>query len=231
MGDVWQERTTALLGEDAIKRLRNAAVVVVGLGGVGSYAFEALIRCGIGHITVIDHDIVEAGNINRQLVADINTIGKPKVFVAKAHGLAVNPKAEISAKSVYLTKENAGSLIPEHTDVILDAIDHIEAKTDLIVYAEKKGIPIISAMGTANKTDPLAYAFGDIYNTSVDPLARVMRRRLKDLGVKALPVIYSKETPKQTPNGELGSVSFVPSVCGLMMAAKAVGYLLNGEWS
>ncbi len=232
MDGAWQSRTHALLGDAAMIRLKEAKVVIAGLGGVGSYAYEALVRAGVGHLTLIDHDTVEASNINRQLVASHDTIGKAKVEIAKAHGLRINPEVTIMAHPVFVTKENADALIPKNTDMIIDAIDSVDAKTDLIVYASKHQIPIISAMGTANKRDPMQFKFGDIFKTSVDPLAKVMRKRLKDAGVASLPVVYSTETPDKAADGAiLGSVSYIPSVCGLMMAAKAVGYLLNGEWS
>jgi len=231
MSDAWQTRSRALLGETAIKRLKKATVVVVGLGGVGSYAFEAIVRSGVGHIVAIDHETVEQSNINRQLVADTLTIGKPKVDVAKQHGLLVNPDAEIIALKAFLNHENVGELIPREADVIIDAIDSINAKTELIQYAVKNDIPIISSMGTANKTDPTQFVFGDIYQTSVDPLAKVMRKRLKDLGIKSLPVVYSKESPIKNEEGALGSVSFVPSACGLILAAKTIMFMINNEWS
>ena len=232
MADAWQTRTNALLGEAAIDKLSQSTVVIAGLGGVGSYAYEALIRAGVGRLILIDFDTVETSNINRQLVATHDTIGLQKVEIAKAHGISVNPKAEVTALPVFVTKENADSLIPTDTDIIIDAIDSVDAKTDLIVYAVNHKIPIISAMGTANKRDPMQFKFDDIFKTSVCPLAKVMRKRLKDAGVEALPVVYSSETPQKSAEGTvLGSVSYVPSVCGLILAAKAVGHLLNGEWS
>ena len=224
MSDNWQVRTKSVLGEAGIKRLSDATVVVVGLGGVGSFAFEALVRAGVGHMVIIDHDVIEESNINRQLVAVQSTLGKPKTVVAQAHALDINPSIDITAHPVFLAEENAAQLIPENTDIIIDAIDSVSAKVDLIVYAKEKGIAILSSMGTANKIDPTKLSLGDIYKTSVDPLAKVMRKRLKEKGIQDLTVVYSTELPKinEQDSSLLGSVAYVPSVAGLILAAKAV---------
>ncbi len=223
----WRIRTERVLGKTAMLCLKDVTTVVVGLGGVGSFAFEALVRAGVGHMVVIDHDVVEKSNLNRQLVAMVSTIGQPKVEVAKAHALDINPNIDIIPHRAFLTKENAAELIPDHSGIIIDAIDSVNAKTELIVYAKQKGIPILSSMGTANKADPLELKFGDIYKTSVDPLAKVMRKKLKEQGVTDLPVVYSTETPKIDPSDStaLGSVAYVPSAAGLILAAKAVAIL------
>ncbi|MEX1307244.1 MAG: ThiF family adenylyltransferase, partial [Eubacteriales bacterium] len=214
-------------GKEAVIRLGEATAVVVGLGGVGSFAFEALVRVGVGHMVIIDHDVVEMSNLNRQLVAQSSTLGKPKVEVAKAHALDINPNIDITANQVFLTRANAAQMIPDDADIIIDAIDSVNAKVELIVYAKEKGIPILSSMGTANKTDPTKLGLSDIYKTSVDPLAKVMRKRLKDAGIEELSVVYSTEVPK-THNQDktaLGSVPYVPSVAGLILAGKAVEIL------
>ncbi len=220
-----------MLGQEAIQRLKDATVVVVGLGGVGSFAFEALVRVGVGHMVIVDHDVVEETNINRQLVATISTVGQPKVSIAKAHALDINKNIDIKAHQVFLTKENAGDIIPKETDMIIDAIDSVASKVDLIVYAKHRHIPIISSMGTANKTDPLQLKSGDIYKTSVDPLAKVMRRKLKEQEIDRLEVVYSTEQPKINAEDTtlLGSVAYVPSVAGMILAAKAVDGLLGNS--
>ncbi len=163
------------------------------------------------------------------MVASVSTLGKSKAEVAKAHALDINPCIDIVAHQVFLTADNARELIPENADVIIDAIDSVGAKVDLIVYAKQKNIPIFSSMGTANKTDPTKLTIGDIYKTSVDPLAKVMRKRLKDQGISGLTVVYSTETPKVNPDDStvLGSVPYVPSVAGLILASLAVGCITD----
>jgi tRNA threonylcarbamoyladenosine dehydratase len=233
MDSAWQTRTKALLGDKDIEILKNSCVAVVGLGGVGSFVFEALVRAGVGKIVIIDHDSVEKSNINRQLVAKKSTIGKDKVEVAKNHALDINDEVEILAYKEFISKENAADFISDDVDIIIDAIDSVNSKVDLIEYAKENNIEILSSMGTANKLDPLKFKFDDISKTSVDPLAKVMRKELKDKGIKDIKVVYSLEKPiiNKEDSTLLGSVSFVPSVCGLILASKAVEYLVNKTWS
>jgi len=231
MDNTWQTRTRALIGEDGMDKLTHSCAVVVGLGGVGSYVFEALVRAGVGKIVCIDHDHVDETNINRQLVATTSTIGKNKVGIAKAHGIDINPACDITAIKAFVKENNYKDLIPDDADIIIDAIDSVDSKVGLIVYAKKKHIKVISSMGTANKLNPLEFKYDDIGKTSVDPLARVMRRKLKEKGITGVDVVYSTEKPminKDDP-AVLGSVSFVPSACGLILASKAVAFLLREE--
>jgi len=231
MEKTWQARTTALIGEHGTQKLKNSCAVVVGLGGVGSFAYEAIIRAGVGKIVIIDHDVIDITNINRQLVATLSTVGKDKVSVAKAHGLDINPDCEIVAINEFVKSDNIENIMPNDADIIIDAIDSVDSKIDLIEYAKSKGIKIICSMGTANKLSPLEFKYDDIQNTSVDPLARVIRRKLKEKEISGVDVVYSTEKPKINEHDRtiLGSVAFVPSVCGLIIASKTIEYLLEME--
>lgn len=229
-------RTEMVLGSEAMEKLKNSKVAVFGIGGVGSFAAEALARSGVGHIVLIDHDIISLSNINRQIHADSETVGRLKVDVMKERILKINSDAVVETyDSFFLPGQN--ELIQSDFNFIVDAIDTVTAKIELVMEAGKKGIPIISSMGTGNKLDPSRLELGDIYETSVCPLAKVMRKELKKRGIGALRVIYSKEEPlkcKMTEEelcaaGEIsgkrrtpGSVSFVPSVAGLMIAADVI---------
>ena len=220
------ERTLRLFGEDAMARLYGAHVIVFGVGGVGSYAVEALARSGVGAITVVDADAVAPSNINRQLVADLSTVGKDKVEVAKARILAVNPECRVTAKKLLYLPETSGAFDFSSYDYIVDAIDNVSAKLSLVTEAHKANTPIISAMGTGNKLCPEMLEISDISKTSVCPLARAMRTELRKRGIQHLKVVYSKEEPrvKGAENGErvIASVPFVPSVAGLLMASEVI---------
>ncbi len=228
------EREALLIGEDKVKLLMNSSVAVFGAGGVGSYAIEGLVRAGVGKITVIDNDTVSETNINRQLIADTTTIGKYKAEVAVARVKLINPGIEAKALNMFVTKENARELLEAiDADYIVDAIDTVSAKLAIIEYANEKQIKIISSMGTGNKLDPTRLRVSDISKTSVCPLARVMRQELKHRGISKLNVLWSDETPVKNADGETpviksdgrnapGSISFVPSVGGLIIAAHVV---------
>ena len=228
------ERTRMLLGEEAMRRLKNAHVAVFGIGGVGSYTAEALVRSGVGTLSLIDDDTVAQSNLNRQLSARDSTLGMPKVSAMKQRALDIHPEAVIWAHCLHYSVETAERLDFSQYDYIADCIDTVSAKIDLIVRAKKLGIPIISSMGAGNKLHPELFELTDLYKTSVCPLARVMRRELKARGIQSLDVVYSKEpaiTPaasalkedalhskRQTP----GSVAFVPSAAGMIMAGKII---------
>ncbi len=223
-------RTEMLLGSENMKKLEKAHIAVFGLGGVGGHAVEALARCGIGKFTLFDNDTVCKSNLNRQIIATADTIGMRKTDAAKSHILSINPEACITVHDVFYLPENADNYPLSDFDYIVDAIDTVSAKIELIVRAKKNDIPIISSMGTGNKLNPTMLEVSDIYKTSVCPLARVMRHELKLRNIKSLKVVYSKEEPikpktqnetaskKQTP----GSVSFVPSVAGLIIASEVI---------
>ena len=225
------ERTERILGREGMERLYAARVLIFGVGGVGSYALEAIARSGVGHITVVDADTVAPSNINRQLVADLSTVGKDKVEVAKERILSVNPDCHVETKKMLYLPECAGEFDFSSFDYIVDCIDNVSAKLSLATEASRAGTPIISAMGTGNKLRPEMLEISDISKTSVCPLARVMRTELRKRGIHHLKVVYSKEEPIRSPDGErvIGSVSFVPSVAGLMMAGEAIKDIAKGK--
>ena len=221
------ERTRILLEPDEQTRLARAHVLVAGLGGVGSYCAEALARAGVGRLTIIDHDVVAPSNINRQLPALLSTVGESKAEVMAARIRDIRPETEVEARQVFFSAENAAAFDFASFDAVADAIDSIPAKTELIVRAEEAGAFVVSAMGAGNKLDPTRFEVADIYQTSVCPLARVMRKRLKELGVKSLRVVYSREEPATAEPPEPGkrvpgSVSFVPPVMGLILAGEII---------
>lgn len=225
-------RTKYLIGEDGLEKLKNAKVAVFGVGGVGSYVVEALARAGVGNLVLIDKDYVSISNINRQLVATHETIGKLKVDVAKERILSINPEAKVETFAEFFMPGNT-SILDNSITYIVDAIDTVTAKIELVMQAEKLGIPIISSMGTGNKLDPCLFEVTDIYKTQVCPLAKVMRKELKQRGIKHLKVLYSKEEPRKSgvigENGKAvpGSISFVPSVAGLIIAGEVIKDLLQ----
>ncbi|MGL4362314.1 MAG: tRNA threonylcarbamoyladenosine dehydratase [Cellulosilyticaceae bacterium] len=233
-------RTEMLLGHENIKKLKNSKVAVFGIGGVGSYVCEALIRCGIGHLVMIDHDTIAISNINRQIHATTKTVDLPKAEVMKQRALEINPKIEVTVYTEMYTKDTADKLLNTSYDYVVDAIDMVTSKIHLIETCQAMNIPIMSSMGTGNKLNPAMFEVSDIFKTSVCPLAKVMRKELKVRGVKKLKVVYSKEEPltpvsikdetvssvvtrRQTP----GSVSFVPPVAGMIIASEVVKDLVN----
>ena len=222
-------RTERLLGREGMERLYGAHVLILGVGGVGSYALEALARSGIGRITVVDADTVAPSNINRQLVAELPTVGRDKVEVARERILAVNPDCLVETKKMLYLPECAEEFDFSSYDYIVDCIDNVSAKLSLATEAARAKTPIISACGTGNKLHPEMLEIADISKTSVCPLARVMRTELRKRGVHHLKVVYSKEEPIRSPDGEriIGSVSFVPSVAGLLMAAEVIRDISN----
>ncbi len=225
-------RTSLVLGENSVDKLKNSTVAVFGIGGVGGYVCEALARSGVGRFILFDGDRVSVSNINRQIIALDSTVGQFKTEVMKERIADINPDAVIEAHSVFFNADNAGSVSFAGVDYIADAVDDIRAKIMLAKIASAENIDIISAMGAGNKTDPTRFEVTDIYKTSVCPLARIMRRELKREGVKSLKVVYSKETPKNPPykiEGEktVGSLAFVPSVMGLIMAGEIIKDILQ----
>lgn len=230
------KRTELLLGENAVKKLSGCRVAVFGIGGVGGYTAEALARSGVGKLDLIDNDTVSESNINRQIIALHSTVGRYKVDVMKERILDINPDAEVRIYNTFFMPETEGEFDFTLYDYVVDAIDTVTGKIALAVKADKAGTPIISSMGAGNKLDPTAFEVADIYKTSVCPLARVMRRELKQRGIKKLKVVYSKEAPlspasddengqhkKQTP----GSTAFVPSVAGLIIAGEVIKDLIK----
>ncbi len=222
-------RTAFVLGEDAIEKLKNASVAVFGVGGVGGYVCESLARSGVGSIDIFDKDIVSLSNINRQIIALHSTVGRSKVEVMKERILDINPDCAVNAHEVFYLPENADEYDLSKYDYIVDAVDTVSAKLEIISRAKTLGINIISAMGAGNKTDPTQFKVADIQKTEGCPLARVMRRELKKRGINKLKVVYSPEEPIKSPyfdeeSGKNlpGSLSFVPSVMGLIMSGEVI---------
>ena len=220
-------RTSLVIGEDNIDRLSESRVAVFGVGGVGGFVCEALARSGVGKLTLIDGDTVAKSNINRQIIALQSTVGKHKAEVMKDRILDINPSAEAISLNIFLNSDTVSTIDFTQFDYIVDAVDDIKAKVLLAKLADENKIPIIAAMGAGNKTDPTKFEVSDIFRTSVCPLARIMRHELKKAGIKKLKVVYSKETPKNPPykiEGEktVGSLAFVPSVMGLIIAGEVI---------
>lgn len=214
-------RTEMLIGKEAIKKLQNSKVAIFGIGGVGSYVVEALARVGIGKFILVDKDIVDETNINRQIIATKKTIGISKVEVAKTRILEINPNAKVETYQEFFMPESK-DIIDNTVNYIVDAVDTVTAKIELVIRANKANIPIISSMGTGNKLDATKFEVTDIYKTSVCPLAKVMRKELKNRGIKKLKVVYSKEEPIKQQGRTPGSISFVPSVAGLILAGEVI---------
>jgi tRNA A37 threonylcarbamoyladenosine dehydratase len=229
-------RTEMLIGAEALEKLVKSKVAVFGVGGVGSYVVEGLARAGIGKLILIDFDTVSITNINRQLPALTSTIGRPKVEVVKERVLDINPDAEVEIYKEFYSPDNSDFFIRKEYDYIVDAIDSVKSKIDLIIKAQEKNIPVISSMGAGNKLDPAKLRVADIYDTSVCPLAKVVRKELRKKGVLSHKVVFSTEQPIKincgVQNGEKhtpGSVSFVPSVAGLIIAGEVVRSLINWD--
>ena len=238
-------RTELVIGKEGLEKLSNAKVAIFGLGGVGSFVLEGLVRAGVGNFVLIDDDRICLTNLNRQILATRKTVGQPKVEVAKQRILDINPDANVEIHQEFFMPETEG-ILDNSIDYIVDCIDTVTAKIELVVRADKLNIPIISCMGTGNKLDPTRFEVTDIYKTSVCPLAKVMRKELRSRGIKKLKVVYSKEEPvrlnettensckhncicppgtkrKCTIRNQVpGSISFVPSVAGLIIAGEVI---------
>ncbi|MBE6350958.1 MAG: tRNA threonylcarbamoyladenosine dehydratase [Spirochaetaceae bacterium] len=228
-------RTEMLLGSEAMKDLAKKRVAIFGVGGVGGYVAEALGRTGIGSLDLFDNDTVSLSNINRQIIALHSTVGMPKVSVMKNRLLDINPQIIVQANALFYSKETADSVDLSVYDYVVDAIDTVSAKIELIERCSVLNIPLISSMGAGNKINPFAFEVTDIYKTSVCPLARVMRYELKKRNIPSLKVVYSKEKPlpvsvsseeSQIKKRSPGSIAFVPSVVGLLIASEVVKDLL-----
>ena len=247
-------RTQLLLGPEAMEKLKNARVAVFGIGGVGGYVCEALVRSGVGAFDLVDDDKVCLTNLNRQIIATRKTVGKYKTDVMKERILEINPDAEVTVHKCFFLPENADTFPFEEYDYVVDAVDTVTAKIALVMKSQEVGVPIISSMGAGNKLDASAFRVTDIYKTKVCPLAKVMRRELKKRGVKKLKVVYSEEKPvrpledmsiscrqhcvcppgtdrKCTERRDIpGSIAFVPSVAGLILAGEVVKDLTINQY-
>lgn len=244
-------RSELIIGTEGLEKLKNSKVAVFGVGGVGSFTVEALTRTGVGHLVLIDDDCVCLTNLNRQLHATRKTVGKPKVEVMRDRVLEINPKCDVTIIQKFYMPDVAEEILDSSFDYIVDAIDTVTAKIDLVVRANQLGIPIISAMGAGNKTDPTRFQVSDIFKTTVDPLAKVVRKELRNRGIKKLKVVYSTEEPIKPvetetsscsagcicPKGTArkctvkhqipGSLSFVPSVMGLIIGGEVIKDLIG----
>lgn len=230
-------RTTTLIGVDAMAKLVQSKVVILGIGGVGGAVAEALGRAGIGQITLVDHDTISDTNINRQIIALHSTIGMDKVMVMKNRLLDINPNCKVITQKTFIKETNIEEIIPRDVHYVVDAIDTVTSKLDLIAYCHKNNIKIISALGTGNKLDPTQFQIADIKKTSVCPLARVIRKELKVRGIDKLKVVYSTEVPAKVLAEDAtsssrhapASISFVPPVAGMIIASEVVRDLINEE--
>lgn len=221
-------RTEALLGEQAMEKLKKARVAVFGIGGVGGHVVEALVRSGVGAVDIVDSDKVCLSNLNRQIIATESSIGKYKVDVMKERILDINPEAVVNVHKCFYLPETKDEFDFSQYSYVVDAVDTVTAKIQLVMEAEEAGVPIISSMGAGNKLDPTAFQVVDIYKTSVCPLAKVMRRELKKRGIKKLKVVYSREQPV-VKNAVPASVAFVPSVAGLIIAGEVIKDLAKAD--
>jgi len=229
-------RTQLLLGEEAMEKLKNARVAVFGVGGVGGYVCEALVRSGVGHFDLIDNDTVSITNINRQIIATMKTVGRYKTEVMKERMLDINPEVDVLVHNCFFLPENSEKFPFSEYDYVIDAVDTVTAKIELVMKCKKENIPIISSMGAGNKLDASAFRVADLSKTKECPLAKVMRKELKKRGVNELKVVYSEEKPltplpsedETTSKRALpGSVAFVPSVVGLIIAGEVVKDLIS----
>ena len=226
-----------LVGSTALERLAGASVAVFGIGGVGSYAAEALARAGVGRLTLVDHDVIDVTNINRQIHALTETVGAAKTETMARRIHSINPACVVRVIRAFYQPEAAEQFFPEPYDYVLDAVDTVTAKIDLAVQCHRRGIPLIASMGAANKLDPALFEVMDIYRTTGDPLARILRKKLKERGIPHLRVVCSRERPRTPEAGEAqpvagrnsvpASISFVPSAAGLIMAGAVIRDLLN----
>lgn len=221
-------RTEAVIGSVAIAKLNKAKVIVFGVGGVGGYIVEALGRSGIGTIGLVDSDVVEESNINRQLVATNSTIGQTKTSIAKKRLEDINPAVKVDEYPFLYLPDTAGRIDLSQYDYVVDAVDNVTAKLMLVEKCKELNIPIICSMGTGNKLDPSRFEVSDIYKTSVCPLAKIMRYECKKRGIKKLKVVYSKEEPVKTGSRTPGSMPFVPGAAGLIIAGEVVKDIING---
>lgn len=230
-------RTKLLIGDDNLKKLENARVAIFGIGGVGGYVCEALVRSGISSFDLIDNDVISITNLNRQIIATRDTIGRKKVDVMKERILSINQNAKVNTFDTFYLEENKNQFDFTKYDYVIDAIDTISGKLSLIEECKKVNTPIISSMGAGNKLNPTLFEVSDIYQTSVCPLAKVMRKELKKRNIKDLKVVYSKEEPielkEKIPTFEgshkitPGSISFIPSVVGLIISSEVIKDLIN----
>lgn len=235
-------RTELLIGKDNLSKLKDSTILVFGIGGVGSFATEALARSGIGNLILVDNDVISISNLNRQIIANLNTIDKPKVDIMKERIESINPNCNVITYQTFVNEDNLSEIIHDNIDYVVDAIDTVSSKLSLITLCKDKKIPVISSMGTGNKLDPTRFKIADIYDTKICPLAKVMRYELRKRNISDLKVLYSEEIPRKTklnkedaitatkgPRKKIapGSISFVPPVAGMIIASQVVKDVLK----
>lgn len=223
------ERSKLLIGEKGVQKLHNAKVAVFGIGGVGSFVVEALARAGIGELVLVDDDTIALSNINRQIHATHDTVGKYKVDVMKERVNSIYPKCNVVVNKVWYSKECEEKIIDNSFNYVIDAVDNVSAKLEIIRNAKKNNVKVISAMGTGNKLNPTMFEIADISKTSVCPLAKVIRKELKKENILNVKVVYSKEEPIFNDSENIGSISFVPSVAGLIIAGEVIKDILKQD--
>lgn len=221
------ERTSLLIGEENLQKLNNSNVIVFGVGGVGSYVVEALVRSGIGNLSIVDFDIVDETNINRQIIALHSTIGKKKVEVTKERIIDINPNINLEVFDTFVSPDTINTFDFSKYDYVVDAIDNVTGKLLIIQKAIEANVPIICSLGTANKLDPSKLILTDISKTHTCPLAKVVRTKLRQLGINHLDVLFSSEEPIKTNSNTLGSMPYVPSVGGLLIASHIIKNLIK----
>lgn len=226
MEEIYQ-RTELVIGKDNLEKIKRAKICICGIGGVGSYVLEALARIGVGNIVIIDNDNVDITNINRQLIATVDNVGNSKVEEAKKRINSINPEIKITAVKDFIDTTNVDNYVTDDCDYVVDAIDSVESKIAIIRACKQKNLKIISSMGMANRLEPLKIKVADISKTEVCPLAKVVRKRLKEEGIKKVKVVFSTESAIKTGDKTLGSVSFVPATAGLVIASEIVKDIIN----
>ena len=227
MSDAIYDRTIRLIGEQAMKELRQKKVAIIGLGGVGSYVLEALARAGIGHLILADYEKIEESNINRQILVLHSTVGKYKTEVALERVKDINPDIKVTVHNVFVSKDNIKDIIPLDCDYVIDAIDTVSSKIDIIVYAKKNGINIISCMGTGNKIDNTGFKIAPVEKTDTCPLARKVRKILSSEGITGVDVLYSVSKNQVSDPNLISGISYVPSTAGLIIAGYVIRKLIN----
>lgn len=223
-----KSRTEILIGKENVELIANKKIAIVGVGGVGGACAISLARCGVENFTLIDFDKVSSSNLNRQVVAFQQTIGKNKVDVLKEMILAINKNAKVNAVAEKICKENVKKLISDF-DLVIDAIDSVQDKVELICHCKEAGINIISSMGAGNRTEVPHFEIADIYKTHDDGLAKAIRKKLKERGVKSLEVVYTSQKPVENKTGVIGSIAYFPAMCGLMICSEAINKILRRE--
>lgn len=225
--DNWQERTMQLIGKDAVNKLNNSNVAVIGIGGVGGYVAEMLVRAGLGKITIMDFDCVSVTNINRQIIATTQNVGQKKVDVMEKRLLEINPKCVITKYNCKFDETSKDIILSQKFDFVVDAIDMVTSKILLATICSQNNIPLISAMGAGNRYGIPHFEVLDIYKTQNDGLARIMRKKLKEAGVKKLPVVCTKELACTSANRIIGSISYYPAMCGCVIASYVINQIIK----